>query len=435
MKILVIGSGGREHAICWKLAQSPRLSKLFCVPGNAGIAAVAECIPANLSNIESLVDLAKNLKIDLTVVGPEQPLVAGIVDAFAQSNLRVIGPTAAASRLEGSKIFAKEFMARHNIPTGRYEICESSAVAREVLSSNKFGYPVVIKADGLAAGKGVVIAADYAEADAAVTEMMDQKKLGSAGDRLLIEECLFGRESSYLLFSDGKAISPMVTAQDYKRAYDQDAGPNTGGMGTFSIPGQLDAETEKLIIEQIAKPTIKAAANDGFPFWGILFIGLMLTSDGPKVLEYNVRFGDPETQSILRRLDSDLLEIFDGIADNKLGDVKPQWSNDAAICIVGASKGYPGSYDTGKTISGLPDAESIPGVTVFHAGTKKNTQNEIVTSGGRVLGVTARAATLAEARAQAYQAIEQIRFDGMFYRGDIAQTAKTIRHSIPEELK
>ena len=425
MRILVIGSGGREHAICWKLAQSPRLSKLFCAPGNAGIAQVAECVPANLSNIQSLVDLAKNLQVDLTVVGPEQPLVAGVVDAFAKSNLRVIGPTTAAARLEGSKIFAKEFMARHNIPTGRYAICESSAAAREVLNSGKFGYPVVLKADGLAAGKGVVIAANFEEADTAITEMMDQKKLGSAGDRLLIEECLVGRESSYLLFSDGETISPMVTAQDYKRAYDQDAGPNTGGMGTFSIPGQLDPDTEKLIIEQIAKPSISAAARDGFPFRGILFIGLMLTSDGPKVLEYNVRFGDPETQSILKRLDSDLLDVFEGIADGKLAGIKLRWSAEAAVCVVAASKGYPGNYDTEKIITGLQNAESIPGVTVFHAGTKANDKHEIITSGGRVLGVTARAETLSQARQDAYNAIEKISFDGMFFRRDIAKTSVT----------
>jgi phosphoribosylamine--glycine ligase len=430
MNVLVIGSGGREHAICWKLAHSPRLSKLFCGPGNAGIANVAECVPADVSNIPALVDLAKNLKIDLTIVGPEQPLVAGIVDAFTNAGLRIIGPTAAAARLEGSKIFAKEFMARHNVPTGRYEICETSAAAREVVRSTKFSFPMVLKADGLAAGKGVVIAADLAEAEAAIAEIMDQRKLGSAGDRLLIEECLVGRESSYLLFSDGESISPMVTAQDYKRAFDQDAGPNTGGMGTFSIPGQLSSETEKLIIERIAKPSIEGAVSDGFPFQGILFIGLMLTADGPKVLEYNVRFGDPETQSILKRLETDLLEVFEAIADSKLNNVELKWSNDAAVCIVAASKGYPGAYGTGKSITGLQDAELVSNVTVFHAGTKLNDRNEIVTAGGRVLGVTARAETLSQARQAAYSAIEKVNFEGMFYRRDIANTSDEVTRAI-----
>ncbi|HZS45022.1 MAG TPA: phosphoribosylamine--glycine ligase [Blastocatellia bacterium] len=419
MNVLVIGSGGREHALCWKLAQGSRLTKLYCTPGNAGIAQVAECVPLDITDNDALVKLAGNLNIDLTIVGPEQPLVAGVVDAFNNAGLRIVGPTAAAAQLEGSKIFSKEFMTRHGIPTGNFVTCDSSAEARDAISSGTFDYPIVIKADGLAAGKGVVIASNSSEAESAISEIMDQHKLGTAGDRVLIEECLVGREASYLLFSDGNAIRPMVAAQDYKRAFDNDKGPNTGGMGTFSMPRQLDPLIEDQILKEIAEPTINAARAEGFPFRGVLFIGLMLTADGPRVLEYNVRFGDPETQSILKRLDSDLLDIFDAIETGTLDNVEPQWSNDVAVCIVAASEGYPGDYEKGKLISGLEDAGSIDGVTVFHAGTKRN-GDDIVSSGGRVLGVTARSNDLKEARDLAYQAIRKIHFNGMFYRSDIA---------------
>jgi len=422
MKILVIGSGGREHAIVWKLAQSSRVKQIFCSPGNGGIARQAACIPCD-GRPQSFADLASRLEVDLTIVGPEQPLVDGLVDVFTERGLRIVGPSAAAARLEGSKVFAKQFMSRHKIPSARFTVCDRPEAARETVSSGEYQFPVVVKADGLAAGKGVIIAQDRRQAAEAIDMLMVKRKLGAAGERVIIEECLAGREASFLLFTDGKTILPMAASQDYKRAYDNDQGPNTGGMGTFSTPGLLDEQISNRVLSEIAQPTIEAIAREGAPFRGVLYIGLMLTTDGPKVLEYNVRFGDPETQSILKRLDSDLVDIFEAITDGALQSVRASWSDDSAVCVVAASGGYPGSYEQGKLISGIADAESVEGVTVFHAGTRVDNEGHYFTSGGRVLGVTARAATLSGARERVYKAIGKIYFEEIHYRKDIASNA------------
>mgnify|MGYP001603780343 CR=1 FL=1 len=368
-------------------------------------------------DVGSIADFAEREKIDLVVIGPEQPLVDGLADALAMRGIAAFGPSQAAARLEGSKIFSKEFMARHGIPTARYIVVDNPAEAFKAVGS--FGFPVVIKADGLAAGKGVIIAGDEAEARQAVQDLMVDRKLGEAGARLLIEECLVGRELSYLVFSDGKDFAAMPVAQDHKRAFDGDQGPNTGGMGAFSAPGLLDAELEARIVREIVAPTLEAARVDGFPFRGVLYCGLMLTPDGPMTLEYNVRFGDPETQAILRRLDSDFGELALAVASGELGQAKPRWSDDISTCVVLASAGYPGSYETRKVISGLDAAEQVKSVVVFHAGTKLNSAGEVETAGGRVLGVTACAATLDEATARAYEAVGRIQFDGMQFRHDI----------------
>ena len=423
MKILVIGSGGREHALTWLLARSRKLERLYTPSQNAGILQQAQFIDVPQHDVNALADFAARERIDLTVVGPEQPLVEGLVDAFAARGLAAFGPVQAAARLEGSKIFAKEFMVRHGIPTARFSIVENEAAARAAISDGAFGYPLVIKADGLAAGKGVVVAQDEREARQAVQDFLVERKLGAAGARLLIEECLIGRELSYLVFTDGTHYKAMPVAQDHKRVFDGDRGPNTGGMGAFSAPGMLDAATEQLIVCAVVEPTLAAARAEGFPFRGVLYCGLMLTAEGPRVLEYNVRFGDPETQAILRRLDSDLAGLMLAVTRGELDRVEPRWSHEATTCVVIASAGYPGSYESGKTIEGLEAAEQIEGVVVFHAGTKRGAQGQIETAGGRVLGVTARAATLDDATARAYEAVERIRFEGMHYRRDIGKKA------------
>jgi phosphoribosylamine---glycine ligase len=420
MKILVIGSGGREHALVWKLSESSRVEKIYCAPGNGGIGREAECVAADLASPPAIAELAARLEIDLTIVGPEQPLVAGIVDAFARRHLPIVGPTRAAARLEGSKVFAKEFMSRYHIPTAAFTVCDSPESAHDIISSGVYGYPVVLKADGLAAGKGVVVARDDSEARRTIQEFMVDKRLGEAGAQLVIEECLKGRETSLLVFSDGKHILPMSPAQDYKCAYDGDKGPNTGGMGSFSTPGLLDRNLKERILREIAEPTIAGMAGEGTPFRGILYIGLMLTEDGPRVLEYNVRFGDPETQVILARLDTDLLDILEGVANGDLSSVKISWSEASSVCVVLAAAGYPEKPETGQIIEGIEQAEALQGVKVFHAGTCLDKDGALVTSGGRVLGVMARQMTLEAARAQAYRAVDCIRFSGRHYRSDIA---------------
>lgn len=419
MKVLVIGSGGREHAIVWKLAKSPRVTQVYCAPGNAGIAEDALLIQADISSPSSMAELADKMEIDLTIVGPEAPLVAGIVDSFQRRKLRIVGPTKAAAQLEGSKIFSKEFMARHHIPTADFTYCESPEAAFDIISSGVYRYPVVLKADGLAAGKGVVIAHNQEEAHSTIQQFMIDRSLGQAGKRLVIEEFLQGREASLLLFSDGKSILPMPVAQDYKAACDGNRGPNTGGMGAFSTPDMLSAPLLEKIMKDIAEPTIAGMAAEGRPFKGILFIGLMLTDEGPYVLEYNVRFGDPETQAILSRLDSDLLDIFEAIANEDLKSVNPVWSKDSTVCVVMAAPGYPGTPRTGGVITGLEEVSQMPGVKVFHAGTRMDGQR-YVTAGGRVLGVTARRATLEDARTLAYRAVEALDFEGKQLRTDIA---------------
>ncbi|HEV2668019.1 MAG TPA: phosphoribosylamine--glycine ligase [Blastocatellia bacterium] len=425
MKVFVIGSGGREHALVWSLARSPRIKQIYSATANAGI--LKQTTPAGVSagDINSIAEFAAREKIDLVVVGPEQPLVDGLADALVGRGVAVFGPSRAAARLEGSKVFAKEFMTRHNIPTARHRVVDNVEDAMNAVTGGQFGFPVVVKADGLAAGKGVIIAEDEPQARRAIEDLLISRKLGEAGARLVIEECLAGRELSYLVFSDGKDYAPMPVAQDHKRAFDGDRGPNTGGMGAFSTPGLLDARLERRIIGEVVEPTLGAARADGFPFRGVLYCGLMITADGPKALEYNVRFGDPETQAILRRLDGDFAEVALAVSHGRLSDAPPQgplWGASTATCVVMASAGYPGDYSAGKPIPGIHEAERIDDVVVFHAGTKFNADGEIETAGGRVLGVTACAATLEEATAMAYEAVSKIQFDGMQFRKDIGAT-------------
>lgn len=416
MKVFVVGSGGREHALTWALSRSSQVKQIYSATTNAGILKLT--IPAEVGgDVRSIAEFAAREKVDLVVIGPEQPLVDGLADALESRGVAVFGPSQAAARLEGSKVFSKEFMARHQIPTARYVVVDDAAEAFEAAGS--FGFPVVIKADGLAAGKGVIVAADEAEARQAVQDLLVDRKLGEAGKRLVIEECLVGRELSYLVFSDGKDFAAMPVAQDHKRAFDGDRGPNTGGMGAFSAPGLIDPELEKRIVKEIVAPSLEAARADGFPFRGVLYCGLMLTADGPKALEYNVRFGDPETQAIVRRLESDFAELAFAVARGELANCKPKWSDETSTCVVMASAGYPGAYETGKVIRGLDAAEEVESVVVFHAGTKLNALGEVVTAGGRVLGVTARAANLAEATDRAYKAVGKIAFEGMQFRRDI----------------
>jgi len=421
MKVFVIGSGGREHALVWSLARSPLVKQIYSATANAGILKQTTPAGANAGEVTSIAEFAAREKIDLVVIGPEQPLVDGMADALVERGVAVFGPSRAAARLEGSKVFAKEFMARHNIPTPRYRVADNAEDALKAVTGGYFSFPVVVKAEGLAAGKGVIIAEDQALARRAIEDLLLDRKLGEAGARLVIEECLAGRELSYLVFSDGKGYVSMPVAQDHKRAFDHDRGPNTGGMGAFSTPGLLDARLERRIISEVVEPTLEAARAEGFPFRGVLYCGLMITDDGPKTLEYNVRFGDPETQAILRRLESDFAEIALAVAQGRLSNAQPRWSHMATTCVVMASAGYPESYSTGKTITGIDVAERLDGVVVFHAGTRLSADREIETAGGRVLGVTARAATLEEATARAYEAVGRIRFDGMRFRRDIGR--------------
>ena len=423
MKILVVGSGGREHALVWALGQSPAVEQIYSPSRNPGILSLATRAEADPQDAEELAAFAKREGIDLTLVGPEQPLVEGLVDVFTARGLTVCGPTQSAARLEGSKIFAKQFMERHQVPTARYRVVETAEAAQAALAGGAFSYPLVIKADGLAAGKGVVIAADEPEARQAIQLFLVERALGLAGARLLIEECLRGRELSYLVFTDGRDYAAMPVAQDHKRVRDGDRGPNTGGMGAFSLPGLIDDQTEARILREVVEPTLDGARADGFAFRGVLYCGLMLTEAGPQVLEYNVRLGDPETQAIVRRLDSDLAEICFAVARGELGHVRPRWSDDATTCVVLASRGYPGGYPSGIPIRGLEAAEQVESVVVFHAGTRRGEAGQIETAGGRVLGVTARGATLAEATDRAYAGAARIEFDGMHYRRDIGRQA------------
>ncbi|HMG37302.1 MAG TPA: phosphoribosylamine--glycine ligase [Blastocatellia bacterium] len=421
MKILVIGSGGREHALVWKLKQSARVSTLFCAPGNAGIAQIAECIAVDTRDPRVLADLAESVGAQLTIIGPEAPLVAGVADEFARKRLRIVGPTAGAARLEGSKIFAKQFMQRHRIPTARFAVCDSVAGAADNFA-RYFNIPVVVKADGLAAGKGVRIAATESEFHEAVQEMMVARVFGDAGSRVVVEECLTGREASLMLFTDGRDYKLIAPAQDYKRVKDDDAGPNTGGMGSFSTPGLIDVETLDLIERQIIQPTLAGLYQEDCPFKGFLYVGLMLTAYGPKVIEYNCRLGDPETQVVMMRLSSDLVDIAEAIVNGSIGSCNVEWSDDSSVCVVAASAGYPGDFKVNYPIAGLHPASSVGGAVVFHAGTKRDASGNIVTSGGRVLGVTALRPALDQAREAAYEAMRHIGFEGLHYRKDIART-------------
>ena len=420
MKVLVIGSGGREHTLVWKLRQSPRVSQLYCAPGNGGIAAEAECVPVDLKSLESLVALAEGLKPDLTVVGPELPLTLGVVDEFTQRGWKTFGPTRAAAQLESSKSFAKEFMQRHNIPTAHYAICATPAEVRSALSH--FHMPVVVKADGLAAGKGVVICKTKEEATTVAGEMLSGKMLGEAGSRVVLEECLKGEELSFLVVSDGERVAPLVAAQDHKRVGDGDTGPNTGGMGAYSTDGMVDSQMQNWLVQHVARPVVAGMKAEGAEYKGILYCGLMMTARGPMVLEFNCRFGDPETQPILMRLESDLVEALEAAIEGRVSDGDFRWSADASVCVVMASGGYPGTYAAGKKINGLLEAERATGVKVFHAGTSRH-DDAYFTAGGRVLGVTARASDLKTAVERAYEAAAKIAFEGAHYRKDIAARA------------
>ena len=422
MKVLVIGSGGREHALVWKMRQSKKVKKLFCAPGNAGIAQEAECINILPDNIDALFSFAKENKIDLTIVGPELPLSLGIVDKFEEAGLRVFGPTASAARLEYSKAFAKEMMVKCNISTAAFKTFTSSHEAKEYIKEK--GVPLVIKADGLAAGKGVVVAESVDEAINAIVDMMDKKIFAEAGKKVVIEDCLKGEEASFMVFTDGNTIVPMVSAQDHKRVFDFDRGPNTGGMGAYSpAPVVTDALADK-VIKEVFKPLLNGLKKDGIIYKGVLYAGLMIDNNQLNVLEFNCRFGDPEAQPILFRLKSDIIEIMEAIIDSKLSEADVEWNQDASVCVVIASKGYPGNYEKGKFITGIDNAEKITGVKVFHSGTAKK-DNDIITAGGRVLGVTASGIDINEAVKTAYKAIEKIKFEGMHYRKDIASKALT----------
>jgi len=416
MKILVIGSGGREHALVWKLRESQIMEEIYCAPGNAGIGQEAECLPVDVTSPEAILELATRLQIDLTVIGPEAPLVAGVVDLFEKAGLVVIGPTKAAARLEGSKIFSKQFMERHRIPTARFSVPENFAAAVRTL--DQFGLPVVIKADGLAAGKGVVVAATRGVAEKALDEFMRQGVLDSAGERVVIEECLVGEEVSFIVLTDGRGMLPLVLTQDHKAIFDNDEGPNTGGMGAYSDESILDERERDNIFRRIVAPTLAGLAAEGMPYRGFLYCGLMLTPEGPKVLEYNVRLGDPETQPILMRLRSDLVKILMAVHEGQLAAIDAHWTPNPAVCVVLASKGYPGKPETGQAITGFQEAEALGGVKVFHAGTAVREQR-LVASGGRVLGVTAIGEDLRAAIDRAYLAVNKICFDGMQYRRDI----------------
>lgn len=417
MKVLVVGSGGREHAIVWAVSQSSRVSKIYCAPGNAGISQLAECVPIKVLEFEQLADFAEQEKIDLIMVAPDDPLCLGAVDYFTERGLRAFGPVRAAAEIEGSKVFAKNLMKKYNIPTAAYEVFDSSMAAKNYLRSRN-SYPAVIKAEGLALGKGVIIAQSEKEAFGAVDEIMEDRKFGDAGSRVVIEEFLTGQEVSVLAFTDGKTIVPMVSAQDHKRAKDGDEGLNTGGMGTFSPSRLYTKEIAEECMQNIFLPTMNAMNAEGRTFRGVLYFGLIMTEQGVKVIEYNSRFGDPEAQVVLPRLDTDLLDIFDAVIDGRLSELEIKWKEDAAVCVVLASGGYPEQYTTGYPITGMEEAEKL-GAVLFHAGTKFNEKGQIVTAGGRVLGVTAMGENLDKAIANAYKAVKKVHFENMHYRTDI----------------
>ncbi|WP_024735402.1 phosphoribosylamine--glycine ligase [Enterocloster asparagiformis] len=419
MKVLVIGGGGREHAICWKLAQSPKVKELYCAPGNAGIAEIARCVDIGVMDFEKMTEFAKKEAFDLVVVGPDDPLAAGLVDALEAAGLRTFGPRKNAAILEGSKAFSKDLMKKYGIPTAAYETFDTPEAALEYLETAPV--PVVLKADGLALGKGVLICNTREEAREGVKTLMLDKQFGSAGDRIVVEEFMTGREVSVLSFVDGKTIRIMTSAQDHKRAKDGDQGLNTGGMGTFSPSPFYTPEVDAFCREHIYQPTVDAMAAEGREFKGIIFFGLMLTADGPKVLEYNARFGDPETQVVLPRMKNDIVDVFEACVDGTLDQVELDFEDNAAVCVVLASAGYPEHYEKGYRIEGLEKFKDQDGYYVFHAGSKFDAEGNIVTNGGRVLGVTAKGKDLKEARANAYKAAEWVEFGNKYMRGDIGK--------------
>ena len=419
MKILVVGSGGREHALCWKIAQSKKVSKIYCAPGNAGVAEVAECVAIGAMEFEKLADFAQEKEIDLTVIGMDDPLVGGVVDVFEERGLRIFGPRKNAAILEGSKAFSKDLMKKYNIPTAAYENFDDAEKALAYLETASF--PIVLKADGLALGKGVLICNTLEEAKEGVKSIMMDKAFGSAGNQMVIEEFMTGREVSVLSFVDGNTIKIMTSAQDHKRAMDGDQGLNTGGMGTFSPSPFYTEEIDEFCQKYIYQATVDAMKAEGREFKGIIFFGLMLTEKGPRVLEYNARFGDPETQVVLPRMKNDIVEVFEACVDGTLDQIELEFEDNAAVCIVLASAGYPLKYDKGLPISGLDTFKDKDSYFVFHAGTKFNEEGTIVTNGGRVLGVTATGATLKEARANAYEATNWVTFDNKYCRSDIGK--------------
>lgn len=421
MNILVIGSGGREHALAWKIAQSPRASKVFIAPGNAGCAEVGECVDLDPANIPNLLRWAREHQIDFVVPGPEAVLVEGIVDAFRASGIKIFGPTKAAAELEGSKIFAKHLMRRHGIPTADYAVFDQYRAAEAYLAGRQDG-PLVVKADGLAAGKGAIVCANHDEARQALRRCMIEKEFGEAGARVVIEELLRGEEISVMALTDGKTIAPLASAQDHKRVFDHDEGPNTGGMGAYSPVPFMTPDLLDTVIERILVPTVHAMNEEGRRFRGLLYAGLMVGPAGPRVLEFNVRFGDPETQVVLMRLESDLLSLLEAVVDGTLEEMELRWREEAAVCVVMASAGYPGPYEKGVEITGLEKAARRPSIQIFHAGTQKK-RDRIVTSGGRVLGVTALGKDLSDAIEAAYAAVGDIHFEGAHFRRDIGQKA------------
>ena len=427
VKILVIGNGGREHALVWRLRQSPEVEKIWCAPGNGGVAVDAECISVDVGDVDALVALAQRLKPDLTVVGPEGPLVSGIRDKFEWHGMRLVGPSQQDARLEGSKIFAKEFMERYAIPTATlYGAFDSPSEA--ILGLDAVDWPVVVKGDGLCGGKGVLVAETREEAEEFIHRLMEEHDLGQGGSRVLLEKGLKGEELSFIVLTDGRSFLPMAPTRDHKRVFDGDRGPNTGGMGAYTTDCMIPPDLESVILDKIVRPTIAGLSEEGLPYTGFLYFGLMLTADGPMVLEYNCRMGDPETQPLMMRMDFDLAAALDAVASRKLETFQPAWKSGASVCVVMTSGGYPGPYETGKKIEGLAEAKALPGVAVFHAGTKRD-GDSIVTSGGRVLGVTATAASLEQAIRKAYNAVDKIHFAGAHYRTDIGAKGITKSHA------
>ncbi|PIR18034.1 MAG: phosphoribosylamine--glycine ligase [Deltaproteobacteria bacterium CG11_big_fil_rev_8_21_14_0_20_49_13] len=420
MKILVIGSGGREHALAWKISQSPKVEKIFCAPGNAGIAKIAGCVPIKSDDVVALTDFAKKNKIDLTVVGPELSLVAGVVDSFERNGLNVFGPTKLAAQLEGSKAYAKKFMQKYNIPTANYGVFTDSGEAKSFIKSN--GLPVVIKADGLAAGKGVIVCKNEADASAAIDGMLKRSEFGESGSRIVIEEFLEGEEASFICISDGKHVIPLASSQDHKAVYDHDQGPNTGGMGAYSPAPVVTDELCEKIMKDIIEPTVHGLETEGRPFVGFLYAGLMISGGVPRVLEFNVRLGDPETQPLMLRMRSDIVDLMEAAISGRLNKMEVRWDDAVSVCVVMTARGYPNHYEKGFEIRGLDSAGELPGVVVFHAGTSLK-GGKVVTDGGRVLCVTALGRDYREAVGRAYDGVGKICWDGVHYRKDIAYRA------------
>ncbi len=424
MKVLIVGGGGREHSLAWKVSQSSKVDEIFAAPGNPGIGKIGKCIDIKPTDVEKLAEFAEKEGIDLTIVGPEAPLVAGIVDEFEKRGLKIFGPKKEAARLEGSKVFSKEMMKKYGIPTADFRVFDNPEEAKRYIEER--GAPIVVKADGLAAGKGVVVAQSVDEALEAVDKIMVERIFGDAGKRIVVEECLKGEEASYLVITDGERFVPLAPAQDHKAVFDGDRGPNTGGMGAYSPAPVLSPQLEREVQERVIKPILRGMKEEGIPFKGVLYAGLMITEEGPMVLEFNVRFGDPEAQVLMRRLEDDLVDVaLSSIEGNLVEEL--HWKPETAICVVLASKGYPGKYEKGKVITGIEEAEKVPSVVVFHAGTAIK-DGKLVTNGGRVLNVTALGKDIVEARERAYKAIEKIHFEGMHYRRDIGE--KAIRRGI-----